>query len=246
MQGKGDQGTGPFEKPSMQDKPYLNGTGQHRAIMRNPNEGTSKHQAIQQVISQKTTEQRAIPKRPPGMSRIDTPPEMPRAPRPSREQAPPQKMRKRILIFGGIALVLAIIACAIGSLLANGINSSAGPSITAVDFISSLNTKNYVQAYKDLGPAITIRISQEQFTQQAQILDTCYGQVNNYSEVANSAKNQNGTQIYVYTITREKSTKKLPYKLQVTLQKDPDDGTWKVSDYSNNLGPASPVPVCTK
>jgi NTF2-like N-terminal transpeptidase domain len=246
MQGQGDQGMGPFERPPTNDRPYLNGTGQHRAIMRNPNEGTSKHQAIQQVITQKTTEQRAIPKRPPGMARIDTPPEMVRAPRPSREQTPPQKMRKRILIFGGIALVLAIIACTIGSLLANGINTSAGPSTAAVDFISSLNTKNYAQAYKDLGPAITIRISQEQFTQQAKVLDTCYGKVSDYTEVANSAKNQDGTQTYTYTITRELSAKKLPYKLQLTLQKDPDDGTWKVSDYSNNLGPAQPVPACTK
>lgn len=245
MQGQGEQGKEPFERPSTKDL-YLNGTGQHRAMMRNPNEGTSKHQAIQQVITQKTTELRAMPKRPPGMARIETPPDMPRAPRPSREQPPPQKMRKRILIFGGIALVLAIIACTIGSFLANGINTSAGPSTTAVDFVSSLNTKNYTQAYKDLGPAITIRISQEQFTAQAQILDTCYGKVNNYTEVPNSATNQNNTQTYTYTLTREKSTKNLPYKLKVTLQKDPDDGTWKVTDYSNNLGPAQPVPSCTK
>lgn len=245
MQGQGEQDKGPSERTPTRDL-YLNATGQHRAIMRNPNEGTSKHQAIQQVISQKTTEHRALPKRPPGMARIETPPEMPRAPRPSREQPPLQKMRKRILIFGGIALVLAIIACAIGSLLANGFNTSAGPSTTAVDFVSSLNTKNYTQAYKDLGPAITIRISQEQFTAQAQILDTCYGKVNNYVEVPNSATNQNGTQSYTYTVTRAKSSKNVPYQLQVTLQKDPDDGTWKVTDYSNNLGPKPPVPSCTK
>lgn len=246
MQGQGEQGNGPFERPPIKDSPYLNGTGHHRATMRNPNEGTSKHQAIQQVISQKTTEQRALPKRPPNMARVASPPEMPRAPRPSREQLSPQKIRKRILIIGGIAFVLAIIASTIGSFLATGINTGSGPNTTAGDFILSLNTKNYAQAYKDLGPAITIRISQDQFTQQAQILDTCYGTINTYAQVSNNAKNQDSSQSYTYTVTREKSTKKLPYKLQVTLQKDPDDGTWKVTDYSNNLGPEQPVPACTK
>jgi hypothetical protein len=248
MQGQGDQGNGPFERLPTQDRPYLSGTGQHRAIMRNPNEGTSKHQAIQQVISQKTSEHRALPKRPPGMAHIDTPPEMPRAPRPNREQpVPPKNMRKRMLIFGGIAIVLAIVACTVGSLLASGINNSAGPSVTAVDFLSAMNTHNYPQAYKDLGPAITIRISQDQFTRQAQIVDTCYGPIKSYTEVPNSAKDQDSSQSYTYTLSREKSTKPTPYKLQLTLQKDPDDGTWKVTDYNNNnLGPAQPAPACTK
>ncbi len=247
MQGQGDQGNKPFERSPTPNHPYLNGTGQHRAIMRNPNEGTSKHQAIQQVISQKTSEMRALPKRPPGMAHIDTPPEMPRAPRPTHEQPQPQKLRKRILILGGVAIVLAIIACTVGSFLASGINSSAGPSVAAVDFLSSMTSRNYAQAYKDLGPAITIRISQDQFTRQAQVVDTCYGQIKSYVEVPNSAKDQDSSQSYIYTISREKSTKKLPYKLQLTLQKDPDDGTWKVTDYNNNsLGPAQPAPACTK
>jgi hypothetical protein len=247
MQGKGDQENGPFESLPTPDSPYLNGTGRHRAIRRNPNEGTSKHQAIQEVISQKTSEFRALPKRPPGMAHVDTPPEMPRAPRPTREQPRPQNLRKRILILGGLAIVLAIIACTVGSLLASGLSNSSGPSVAAVDFLSSMNTRNYAQAYKDLGPAITIRISQDQFTRQAQVVDTCYGPIKSYAEVPNSAKDQDNSQSYTYTISREKNAKKLPYKLQLTLQKDPDDGTWKVTDYNdNNLGPTQPAPACTK
>ncbi|GCE17478.1 hypothetical protein [Dictyobacter kobayashii] len=246
MQGREDQGSGSFERPSTQGLPSLNGTNKHRAVMRNPNEGTSKHQAIQQVISQKTSEHRAIPKRPTGMARVDTPPEMPRVPRPIHEETQPQKLRKRILLFGGIFLILSIIACTVGYFLATGINVSAGPSVTAADFLNALNTKDYAQAYKDLGPAITIRMSQDQFTKQAQVLDTCYGPVKDYSEVANSAQNQDNSQIYSYTIKRTKGSTTVPYKMQVTLQKDLDDGSWKVTDYSNDMGPGQPVPACSK
>ncbi|GCF07902.1 NTF2-like N-terminal transpeptidase domain-containing protein [Dictyobacter arantiisoli] len=246
MQGREDQGSESFEKPSTQDIPSLNGTSKHRVLIRNPNEGTSKHQAIQEVISQKTSEQRALPKRPPGMARIDTPPEMQRVPRPTREETQPQKLHKRLLILGGIFIVLAIVASTIGVLLANGLNASAGPSTTAVDFLTALDTRDYTQAYKNLGPAITIRLSQDQFTKQAQAVDACYGAVNNYSEVANSAQSQDNSQSYTYNITREKSNKKIPYKLQITLQKDQDDGTWKVSDYGNNLNPTQVGLACTK
>ncbi|GHO89085.1 hypothetical protein [Dictyobacter formicarum] len=246
MQGRENQESGSFEKPSTQGLPSLNGTSKQRAVLRNPNEGTSKHQAIQQVISQKTTEQRAIPKRPAGMARVDTPPEMTRVPRPTHQEPPPQKLRKRILMFGGVFLVLAIVAGVVGYLLASGMFASAPASTTATDFLSALNSKNYAQAYKDLGPAITIRISQDQFIKQAQVLDTCYGPVQDYNEVENSAQVQDNSQIYFYTIKRTKDNTTVPYKLQITLQQDQDDGSWKVTDYSNNMGPGQPVPACSK
>lgn len=246
MQGREDQESGSFEKPQTPGLPSLNGTNKHRAILRNPNEGTSKHQAIQKTISQKTSEMRAIPRRPPGLARVETPPDMPRVPRPSHKQAPPQKLHKRFLIWGSGFAVLAIIAGLVGYLLANGINFAAGPSTTSVDFLTALNNKDYAQAYRDLGPAITIRMSEDQFMKQAQILDSCYGQVQDFSEVANSAKSQDNTMSYMYQLTRTKNTKSLPYKLQLQLQKDQDDGTWKVTDYGNDLGPNQPAPTCSK
>ncbi|GER86815.1 hypothetical protein KDW_09770 [Dictyobacter vulcani] len=246
MQGREGQESGSFERLPSQELPPLNGTSKHRAIMRNPNEGTSKHQAIQKVIEQKTSEHRAIPRRPAGMTRVETPPEAPRVPRPTHELPQPQKFRKRLLMFTGILITLAIVACTVGYFLATSINTSAGPSTTATDFLNALNTKDYAQAYKDLGPAITIRLSQEQFTRQAQVLDTCYGAVQDYSEIANSAQNQDNSQSYSYNIKRTKGSKNIPYKLQVTLQKDLDDGSWKITDYSNNMGPAQPAPACSK
>ncbi|GCE25444.1 hypothetical protein KDA_09280 [Dictyobacter alpinus] len=246
MQGREDQESGAFERLPPQGPPPLNGTSKQRAIMRNPNEGTSKHQAIQQVISQKTSEHRAIPRRPPGMSRVETPPEVPRVPRPSHQQPQPKKFRSRILMFTGILIALAIIACTVGYFLATGINVSANPSVTATDFLSALNTKDYPQAYKDLGPAITIRMSEDQFAKQAGVLDACYGPVKDYSEIADSAKNQDNNQSYSYNIKRTKNARDIAYKLQITLQKDQDDGSWKITEYSNNMGPAQPVPACSK
>ncbi|GLV57083.1 hypothetical protein KDH_39210 [Dictyobacter sp. S3.2.2.5] len=246
MHERENQESGSFKKPPTQGLPSLNGTSKQRAVLRNPDEGTSKHQAIQQVISQKTSEHRAIPRRPEGMARVDTPPETTRVPRPTLQEPAPQKLRKRILTFGGIFLILAIVAGLVGYFLATGIFASAPASNTAADFLNALNTKNYGQAYKDLGPAITIRTSQDQFTKQAQILDTCYGPVQDYSEIANSAQVTDNSQIYSYTIKRVKNKTTVPYKLQVTLQKDLDDGTWKVTDYSNNMGPGQPVPACSK
>jgi hypothetical protein len=245
MQGRQDQGNKPWDKPSEPKLLSLTDTGQHR-VARNPNEGTSKHQAIKEQIQMRTSEMRAIPKRPPTMTRVDTPPELPRAPRPQRETIEPKKLHKRLLILGSIFVVLAIIASVVGYFLASSISSSTGPSTVVTDFLTAINNKDYAQAYKDLGPAITIRLSQEQFAQQAQSVDTCYGAVKDFSEVANSAQTQDDGQTYIYTYTLTRAQLAKSYNLQITLQKDPDDNSWKVSDYGTGLGPAQPAPACHK
>lgn len=245
MQGRPDQGNRPWDRLSDPKLLSLTDTGQHR-VMRNPNEGTSQHQAIKAQIQMRTSEMRAIPKRPPTLARVDTPPELPRAPRPQREIIERKKLHKRLLILGFIFAVLAIIASVVGYFLASSIRASSGPGAVTTEFLIAVNNKDYAQAYKDLGPAITIRLSQDQFAQQAQSLDTCYGAVTDFSEVINSAQTQDDgqTYIYAYTITRAQLAKN--YTLQITLQKDPDDNSWKVSDYGNSLGPALPAPACHK
>jgi hypothetical protein len=231
------QGTGSF--------PSLNGTSKHR-ILQNPNEGTSKHQAIKAQISQRTSEMRAIPKRPSNMARVDTPPEIPRAPRPQNEVVPKQLLHKRLIIGGSVFAVLAIIGGIIGILIANGIANSSGPAAAATNFLAAVNTQNYTQAYQDLGPAITIRMSQAEFINQAKSIDKYDGISKDYSEVPGCAtvSNDNQTYTYIYNITRSKLSK--PYMLQLSLQKDSEDNTWKVIDYGVTLGPATPAPTCKK
>ncbi|GCE11671.1 hypothetical protein [Tengunoibacter tsumagoiensis] len=216
MQGRPDQNGGPWER----ERP-----SEHLAALN----GTSK--------------QRAIPKRPPGMTRLDTAPEIARVPRPKRQAAPQKNVRRRFVILGSIFIVAALFACTAGYFLANGLIAGSGPSTTATDFLAALTNKNYDQAYSDLGPGIRIHLSQEQFKQQALAIENCYGPVSNYAEVNGSAVNQGSSQSFTYTITRSKLSKTYPLKL--TLQQDlNDNNNWKIDDYGNDIGPGPGAPSC--
>ncbi len=181
-----------------------------------------------------TGQDRTIPQRPPGMTRLTTPPDTPRVARPQRRTVPPNKARRRIIILGSIFAIAAIIACAVGVLLASGLLQSSGPAATVTDFFNAISSNKYEQAYQDLGPAITIRLNQQDFSKQAQDLDQRYGPITDYKEVPNSATTQDTSQSYVFTIKRSKLT--TSYDLRITLQQDPNEG-WKITDYGTSLGP---------
>jgi hypothetical protein len=181
-----------------------------------------------------TGQHRAIPQRPTSMTRITAPPATPRVARPQRQTIAPDKIRRRIIFLGSIFAVAAIVACAIGILLGKGMLQSSEPATTVSDFFSAVSSNNYEQAYQDLGPAITIRLNQQDFTRQAQAIDQRYGSITDYKEVANSATNQDNSQSYTFTITRSKLKK--PYNLRITLQQDLNEG-WKIIDYGTSLGP---------
>ena len=181
-----------------------------------------------------TSQHRAIPQRPPGMTRLEAPPDTPRVARPQRQAISASKVRRRTIVLGSVFAIAAIIACAVGVLLGSGMLQSSGPATTVNDFFNRVSSNNYEQAYQDLGPAITIRLNQQDFTKQARGLDQRYGPITDYKEVANSAINQDSSQSYTFTITRSKLTK--PYNLRITLQQDLNEG-WKISDYGTSLGP---------
>ncbi len=193
-----------------------------------------------------TGKQPSIPQRPSGMARVNRPSTIPRVARPQREVREPGKSRRRLIIIAGILAAVAIFAC-MGSYaiynLVSSINASAGAATTAGNFLTALSSRNYDQAYQYLGPAITLSLQKEQFTQQAQNLDRCYGAVKNYTEVQGSASNQGSSQSYSYTITREKLA--TTYNLRLTFQQDQyDPNTWKLTDYGGDLGPGSAAPTC--
>src|SRR6184192_2875845 len=182
-----------------------------------------------------TGKQRAIPRRPPNMARIDHPPVTQRIARPQREAPRKKSLRRRILFWGIVFLVAGALACGIGYAAVNffaATNATAGAAVTATDFLSALSNQNYDQAYNDLDATITVQTSPEDFKQEAQNDDHCYGPVTNYSEVPDSAV-QNNAQSYSYsfTITRSKLTH--PYTLRLTLQQD-TYGNWKISSFGNN------------
>ncbi|MBE3559374.1 MAG: hypothetical protein IMW89_09130 [Ktedonobacteraceae bacterium] len=240
MQGRQGPGNEEFGKGASGQRPSpLNGTGYHRAMQTGKQRAmpTGKYPAF-------TGEQRAIPRRPPGMRRLDTPPKTPRVSRPRREEARPVHLRRRLLVWGGIFLIIAVVAAFIGYGAVNffnGLSISSGAASTAVDFLNALNHSDYEQAYKTLGPAITLHIGKDEFKQQAQALDQCYGPVKDYSQVQGSAQMTDNTQSYAYTIKREKLPQ--PYQLRLTLQKS-QDNTWKITSYGGSLGPGQGAPPC--
>jgi hypothetical protein len=188
-----------------------------------------------------TGKHRSLPQRPPGITRIDRPPTTPRVARPQRENQPPQKGRRRLLILGVVFVVCGLLACGIGYTIYNLFSAgqaAAGAAVSASDFLGALHKQDYTQAYNDLDVTITIQITPEEFAQLAKNDDRCYGVVTGYTEVAGSAKTQGNSQSYSYSITRSKLSK--PYTLQLTLQQG-SDGNWKITSYGNDLGPQPPT-----
>ena len=190
-----------------------------------------------------TGKQRAIPRRPPNMARIDHPPLTQRVARPQREAPRKKSLRRRILFWGIVFVVAGALACGIGFTAVNffaAINAPAGAAVTATDFLSALSNQNYDQAYNDLDATITVQLAPDDFKQQAQASDRCYGKVTDYSEVQNSAvQNNPKSYSYNFTITRSKLTK--PYTLHLTVQQNSNED-WRISSYGNNndLGPGQP------
>ena len=240
MQGRPDQGNDPWDREATAARlaalngarANLQGTGKYKAL-----QGTGKYQAI----STSTSEHRAIPQRPQHMPpHVNCRPETSRAPRPQRPLAQSRRVRPFLIVLGTMAAIITIIAFVIVFLVVGAINQSAGPAITSADFLGSLYTRNYENAYQDLGPAITLQLGREEFIRQVQALDEQYGKVTDYKEIEGSATVKNDIWSFTYTITREKL--KDSYKLPITLQKqDPNDNnSWKIVSYGETLGPPQP------
>jgi hypothetical protein len=215
MQGRQGQGNDPWNRSSSGPHVAANGTGK----------------------------QRAIPQRPPGMTRIERPPQTPRVSRPQRQAQPPKSWRRRLLILAVVLLACALLAWGIGYALVNyfvGIGNSAGAANRATDFLLALKSQNYNQAYNDLDAKITISLTQDEFTKMAQADDHCYGPVTDFNERQGSATTSadNTTQSYTYDMARNKLAK--TYPLTLTLQKTPD-GDWDITSYGTDLGPKPPT-----
>jgi hypothetical protein len=188
--------------------------------------------------------QRAIPQRPPGMARVEHPPQKTRVARPQRQSKPPKSRWRRLLFIAFVFVACGVIAGAIGFALVNyftGIGNSAGAANTATDFMLALKSQNYDQAYNnDLDAKITISVTKDEFNQMALADDHCFGPVTDFNEVPGSAISSTDatTQSYTFNVSRARLSK--TYKLTLTLQKDPD-GNWDITSYSGDLGPNTPT-----
>ncbi|HZS75523.1 MAG TPA: hypothetical protein VFA41_02840 [Ktedonobacteraceae bacterium] len=215
MQGRQGQGKDAWDSPSSDPRASLNGTGR----------------------------QRAIPQRPPGMTRLDTPPATPRVGRPQRQAPPPKSWRRRLLIFGSVIFICGLLVFIITYGVVNffiGVGSSAGAANVAADFLTNLQSQNYDAAYKDLSASITVSMQPQDFQKMAQADDKCYGPVTNFNEVQGSAtvSSDGNQQSYAYDVQRSKLAHS--YRLTLTIAKD-SSGNWYITNFGNDLGPAPPT-----
>ncbi len=139
-----------------------------------------------------------------------------------------------MVVIGIVAGV--VVYGATNLIIAYSVTNGAGNTTT--DFLSSLQTANYDQAYKDLDATLTVDLTSTSFKQAALADDHCYGQVTDYNLVENSAVSTTvaGTQTLTYTYNITRSKLKTPYPLQLTLQKDAN-GDWFIIKYGTDLGP---------
>jgi hypothetical protein len=187
-----------------------------------------------------TSKHRAVPQRPPNMAHVSGPPKTPRVGRLKRQDAPPRSLRQR-LMFGGCGLAIFAILVTVGSYIGfnlfSATSNSSGAAVSVVNFLGAVENTNYAQAYTYLSPAITLRLSPEQFSTQAKNDDSCFGAVKDYKLVENSTVYQASNQSYKYSYTITRAKLKQPYQLQLTLQQDPNaQNTWKITSYGNDLG----------
>src|SRR5256885_7585639 len=100
-----------------------------------------------------TGKQRAIPRRPPNMARIDHPPLTQRVARPQREAPRKKSLRRRILFWGIVFVVAGALACGIGFTAVNFFsapNTAPGAAVKATYFLSALFHQHFDQAYNEL------------------------------------------------------------------------------------------------
>ena len=138
-----------------------------------------------------------------------------------------------------LCIVLPLLLCGLGfggyNYLTNR-NSPTQAAALADNFIAALASRNYDQAYNDLGSSITNSTSHDAFILQAQTEDRCYGQIIGNQQTG--ASSPNGTQVYNYTVTRTKLTQ--PYHFHVTVSKD-WLGNWSITDYNSDAGVGLPA-----
>ncbi len=110
------------------------------------------------------------------------------------------------------------------------VTNTTGATALASDFMQAVASRNYDQAYNDLGPQVS---GKDQFKQSAQSEDQCDGPVKLYKSAGTT--NNGNTLINNYLVTRAKIAK--PYHLTLTLQGD-SSGRWQITDYNSD------APLC--
>nr|BBH95086.1 hypothetical protein KTA_32850 [Thermogemmatispora argillosa] len=166
---------------------------------------------------------------------------------PDVEVEPSRRWRWRWLWIA-VALVICGVCGFTGAFAAvnfsTGLSLSKDAAVTASNFLAALGTQDYAQAYRYLGPPMTLQPgAQSNFIAQAQRYDACFGTVVDYKQVEGTTVVQDNTWSSTYEITRSKLQHS--YRLTLTLQED-SNHQWRIIDYQsegadNALAPSQPA-----
>ncbi|GER81953.1 MAG: hypothetical protein IMW90_07515 [Thermogemmatispora sp.] len=164
------------------------------------------------------------------------------------EPEPPRRRKWRWWWLAIAALVICGICGFMGTFaavnLGIGMSLSKDAAVTASNFLAALGTQDYAQAYRYLGPPMTLQPgAQSTFIAQAQHYDACFGTVVDYKQVEGTTVIQDNTWSSTYEVTRSKLQRS--YRLTLTLQED-SNHQWRIVDYQsegadNALAPSQPA-----
>src|SRR5579875_93475 len=137
--GQGENGQNSLDHSSTTGYRFADKTGKYQSV-----NGTGAYR-----LSDLTGRQPVIPKRPPGMERLDQPPSMPRVarPEPRRRERKPKTWKWWLgALILSVFVLIAISGIAYGATnFFLAVSVSAGSANTASDFLSNLQDANYTE-----------------------------------------------------------------------------------------------------
>ncbi len=196
--------------------------------------------AATQLQEALTNEHRAIPRRPATMPYVEGPPptSKQKVVRPTAKLARPRSSRELMIFWGSIVLGGALISTLAFVLAYNlFLSRSPQPLDTASSFLDAVSGHDYNQAYRMLNVNMVLHTSPEDFQQQAQAADRCFGPMTQFKQVGD-AQQADQEVSYTYMVRRSKVSRSYTLHLTVEQSANNDAGTWSVASYGNGLGPA--------
>jgi hypothetical protein len=165
------------------------------------------------------------------MSKIMKPPEYSAPPVPGYAQVNssrplPGKYNRWVWIALGILALVSFVGSALIAFgLAFAIHTVGGPTMAVDQYYSAIKDQDYARAYTFLGSDLKATLSQEAFTQAAELRDAAAGKVSRFA--FSTASTGDPTMVSV-TVTR---TAGISYTVHLQVRHEGD--TWKIAAFDH-------------
>ena len=150
-------------------------------------------------------------------------------------------VRRGIGLLLSLILLGALAVCGLGYATLQYFTSRNAPALTQADvtnatntasaFVANISQRNYDAAYAAFSDSLKHQTAQQDFVQQAQQEDGCYGDVTSSTRVDNATTIRGNAVSYQYIVRRSKLSK--TYQLTLTVQQQAS--SWRITDYNSNV-----------